>query len=137
MSEHRASCQCGQLKLNASRDPEFVIACNCKACQKRTGSPFGTGQYFRRDDVSVTGAISNWARTAESGLSLTNHFCPTCGTTLFWSLELRPDHFGVALGAFDTVPMTPTRAIWMQEKLDWVRFPQDWDTFDKGSPPAK
>jgi hypothetical protein len=137
MSEHRASCQCGQLKLEASGSPDFVIACNCRACQKRTGSAFGAGQYFKKNGVTVFGDYSNWERVADSGNKLSNHFCPRCGTTVFWSLELRPDHFGVALGGFDTPPLTPTRANWMEEKLDWVQFPENWDTFDKGSPPAK
>ena len=134
MAEHHASCQCGQLKLEASQDPDFVIACNCRACQKRTGSPFGAAQYFNKAATKVFGDFSSWTRGADSGLTLTNHFCPNCGTNLFWSLDLRPDHFGVGIGSFDTPTATPTRAIWLQEKMDWVHFPEDWEHFDQGSP---
>ena len=43
MTTHHASCQCGELTASFDGDPDFVIACNCIACQKRTDAPFGTG----------------------------------------------------------------------------------------------
>jgi hypothetical protein len=134
MAKHNATCQCGSLVLEAISDPDFVIACNCRACQKRSGSPFGVGTYFRKDVVTVGGEQQSWERAAESGRRLENIFCPRCGTTLFWTLDMRPDHIGVPGGQFDTPPPTPIRAIWTEEKHDWVTFPEDWPTFPKGSP---
>jgi hypothetical protein len=32
----------------------------------------------------VAGKTTAWTRTAESGNALTFHFCPTCGSTVFW-----------------------------------------------------
>lgn len=110
-----------------------MIVCNCMACQKRTGSPFGTGLYFRKELVTVRGSHKNWTRSADSGNSLTNHFCPDCGTNLFWSLDLRPGHYGVAFGAFDTPRPAPTRVVWAEQQLGWVHFPDDWEVFQKGS----
>ena len=134
MATHKASCQCGSLVLEAIDDPDFVVACNCCACQKRTGSPFGAGAYFRKDIVTVRGSRESWARKADSGRQLENSFCPRCGTTLFWTLEMRPDHVGVPVGGFDTPPPTPIRVVWTEEQHDWVVFPEDWPTFPKGSP---
>lgn len=134
MAVHKASCQCGSLFLETSDDPEFVIACNCRACQKRSGSPFGAAAYFRKSALTVQGDRQNWARLADSGKRLENVFCPLCGTTLFWTLEMRPDHIGVPVGGFDTPPPVPIRAIWTEEKHEWVEFPEEWPTFPKGSP---
>jgi hypothetical protein len=134
MTKHHAQCQCGQLTVDAEIDPDFVIACNCKACQKRTGAPFGAALYFRMDGTRVGGTSKTWARRAESGRKLETHFCPDCGTSLYWTLELRPDHIGVAYGCFDTPVPEPIRAIWTQEKHDWVLFPEDWPSYPTGSP---
>ncbi|MDA8585789.1 GFA family protein [Rhodobacteraceae bacterium] len=134
MTTHNATCQCGTLQATFEGDPDFVIACNCKACQKRTGAAFGTGAYFRKTQMTVTGATSHWARTAETGRALENAFCPVCGTTLYWTLEMRPDHIGVAFGCFDTRLPEPARAIWTDEKHDWVSFPNNWPQFPKGTP---
>ncbi len=133
MTEHKASCQCGGLSISASADPDFVIACNCKACQKRTGSPFGAGAYFKRSDLTASGAHKEWVRSSAEGNSVDNHFCPECGTTLFWGAGMRPGYLGVALGAFDTPMLRPNRVVWAEEQHDWVTFPDDWDIFEKGS----
>lgn len=133
MPKHLASCQCGQIAISASNDPEFVIACNCKACQKRTGAPLGTGAYFLRSDLDFTGETNTFGRVSESGRALVNHFCPTCGTSLWWTLEMRPDHIGVALGCFDTQAPTPIRAIWTEEQHGWIEFPQDMPRFPKAT----
>lgn len=131
MTTHRATCQCGLLTVTAAKDPEFSILCNCKACQRRTGAPFGVGAYFKKGDVTLSGASSAWTRTADSGRVLENHFCPTCGTNVYWTLEMRPDHIGVALGTFEVQLPEPVRAIWAEEKHDWVSFPDHWDVHDK------
>lgn len=133
MTEHRASCQCGDFQLVSTLDPDFVIVCNCTACQKRTGSAFGVGAYFRRSHLTITGESREWARLGDGGRILDYHFCPNCGTTLYWGLVLSPGHVGVALGALDTPPPRPDRAIWTEEQHDWVHFPADWALMRKSS----
>ncbi len=131
---HHASCQCGNLFISARSDPDFVIACNCKLCQRRSGSPFGAAGYFLKSDLTFTGTPKTWSRKAESGRNLTNHFCETCGTTLYWTLEMRPDHVGVAFGTFDTELPDPARVIWTENQHDWVSFPDDLPHFPKATP---
>lgn len=133
MSTHHATCQCGALTVDAAADPEVVVLCNCKACQRRTGAPFGVGAYFRRADVVVSGPSQVWTRRADSGRELRNHFCPRCGTTLYWTLDLRPDHVGVAIGAFDGPMPEPARAVWAENRHPWVNFPAHWDVHAKST----
>lgn len=134
MTEHRASCQCRAVKVASTADPDFSIACNCKACQKKTGAPFAVGAYFKMADVQVGGDTWKWSRQADTGRGLVNHFCPNCGTTVFWTLDMRPDHVGVAAGCFDTTPPTPARVIWAREKHCWVEFPDSIPVLDGPSP---
>lgn len=130
----KASCQCGSLTVHSENGADFAVACACKACQARTGAAFGVGAYVRRAGTRIEGSSSTYARTADSGRHLTQHFCPTCGTTLFWELEMRPDHLGVAFGCLEEGQITPSRAIWLAEAHDWVRFPDDWPRFDGPTP---
>ena len=126
MTEHRASCQCGALRVVASQDPDFTIACSCKQCQRRTGSPFGVSVYFPQACVQVSGAYKSASRKGESGGDLTTHFCPTCGTNLWWRLDILAGRTGIAFGCFDTKPPEPTIALWTSKKHDWVNFPDHW-----------
>jgi hypothetical protein len=63
------------------------------------------------------------------------HFCPTCGTTVFWEADLRPDHIGVAVGAFhDPNFPRPTASVWEESKHGWVAFTHDLAHFPTGRP---
>ncbi len=135
---HRATCQCGQLRVTTVGDPEIVIACSCLACQRRTGSPFGTGAYFREDRVSAEGEAQVYARVADSGLDVSIRFCPRCGTSLYWTAELRPGHYGVAVGCFaDPGFVEPARVVWSESQHPWVRFPDGVPVFPQGAPRPK
>ena len=134
MTAHRATCQCGALSASFEGDPDFVIVCNCKACQRRTGAAFGTGAYFNKSSMTVEGQTKTWARAADTGRQIENYFCPTCATTLYWTLEMRPDYIGAAFGAFDTPLPDPIRVIWTDEKHHWTGFPEEWPRFPKGTP---
>lgn len=131
---HHATCQCGALTATANAAPDFVIACNCKLCQRRSGSPFGAAGYFRKSTLTLAGRTARYGRTADSGRKVTNFFCPTCGTTLYWTLDMRPDHIGVAFGAFEQPLPEPARVIWTESQHDWVAFPTDLPHFAQGTP---
>ena len=132
--KHHAQCQCGQLTITSTADPDHVVACNCKACQHRTGAAFGVGLYIPKAHLTIAGEYNNWSRSSDSGRALTFHFCPTCGTNLFWTFEMRPDHMGIAYGCLTTPAPVPERAIWAEAKHDWVEFPADWPVHATGSP---
>jgi hypothetical protein len=126
MSKTRvAQCACGGVSATIDCDPEFVVLCSCTQCQKRTGSPFGIGAYFLRSAVTLSGVTNTFVRKVEgTGRTVTNHFCPDCGGTVYWTLDLRPLHIGIATGHFaDADFPAPTRAVWTQHKHEWVALP--------------
>ena len=126
-TEHCATCACGQLRVTTLGAPEFTVACNCLACHRRSGSPFGVGAYDRRDKVvSIDGETRVFERTAETGRKVSNRFCPRCGTAVNWELEMQSDHVGIAAGCFaDPGFITPARAIWMDQRHHRFEFPED------------
>lgn len=126
MTTRVASCSCGSLSVSTEGEPYAVSMCHCTACQRRSGSPFGVGAYFKADQVRIEGEHREWTRTGTSGALLTNHFCPTCGSTVFWTAGLHPDGFGIGVGSFaqpDFPP--PIRSVWEAHRHDWVVPPVD------------
>lgn len=130
-SERVAACACGQLRVTASGDPDLVVACSCLGCQRRTGSPFGVGAYYLRASIlAVDGSHKSFQRETDSGRSFTTNFCPECGTSVFWELEMRPKHIGIAVGCFaDPKFPGPVRAVWTENSHHWVAFPEDMPVF--------
>ena len=63
MTDHHASCSCGQLTLLAHGDPIRVSMCHCLACQRRTGSTYGAQARFATANVEITGTSTEYVRS--------------------------------------------------------------------------
>ena len=128
-----ARCCCGSLQAEAVADPVFVVACHCIECQRRTGAPFGASAFFQKADVRTNGLSTTYVRDGQEGRKLRFHFCPTCGTTVYWFADLRPDFIGIAVGAFaDPSFAKPTGSIWEQTRHPWVAFDHLLEHFPEG-----
>jgi hypothetical protein len=127
MAERRATCSCAQLFVRCSGEPDIVSNCHCMECQRRTGSMFGAAAFHRRSNIAeIGGRCTKFSRRADSGRSLTFHFCSVCGSTVYWELEMAPELIGVALGAFaDPTFPRPNRPVWTQRRHSWVALPDD------------
>jgi hypothetical protein len=81
---------------------------------------------YRNDQVTTAGKSTEWMRTAESGNLMTFHFCPTCGSTVFWENAGFPGHISIAIGNFaDPSFAAPTLAVWEESRHPWVTLPAD------------
>jgi hypothetical protein len=122
-----ARCACGRLQAAVVGEPYFVIACNCAACQRRTGSAYGVGAYFTGTQViSVRGESKAFVRTGDSGRPVQFHFCPHCGSSVYWTgvLETTTKGLGIAVGCFAEPDFPPPRFVaWCVSKHGWVEFP--------------
>jgi hypothetical protein len=126
MSMHHAACSCGNLSLTAEGEPVRISICHCYACQRRTGSAFGVQARFPRERIHVSGEACAYVRTADSGQRLHYHFCPTCGSTVYYQLERQPELIAVAVGAFaDASFAAPKFSVWEQRKHAWVIAPAE------------
>lgn len=131
----QARCGCGALVLSLGDATPTVVACHCLDCQRRTGAPFGVGVYYPQNVVEIAGLSRVYVRATASGATLTNHFCPVCGSTVYWFTARHPGRIGVALGALaDPTFASPERSVWEQSKHAWVvldeaaeHFPQSRD----------
>lgn len=132
MTTYRASCECGKLVATCQGAPGSIVQCHCMDCQKKTGSAFGLGAYFERSAVQITGVSTRFIRNAMEGRKFTQHFCSSCGTTLFWMTERHVGGIGIAVGCFDDLPDTkPVRSVFDVSRCIWLE-PLDVPTFVKG-----
>lgn len=130
--QRNATCSCGQLTIAVTGDPSFVVACNCLKCQSRTGSVFGVSAYFEDAQVaSINGQSTQFDKISDSGNLSKRHFCPQCGSTVYWQAGSLPDKTGIAVGCFgDPNFPAPKAVVWTSSKHDWVAFPEGWLSSD-------
>src|SRR5436190_11952466 len=82
----QARCTCGELSLTVEGEPILVGVCHCLECQRRTGAPFGSGAFFSVDQVVQRSETTRpYERIGGSGAKLIFHFCPACGSTVYWT----------------------------------------------------
>ena len=124
MVMHTGSCSCGHVEITASAEPLLVSMCHCLLCQKRTGSSYSVHAYFPSESVAVNGAKS-YVRTGDSGAYVYFHFCPECGSTMYWEVEPTPGRTGIPVGVFaDPTFHSPTASSFVPLKHPWVLIPE-------------
>jgi hypothetical protein len=99
-----SQCSCGELTITLPAEPEMVVICHCAACQRRTGSAFGVGAFYRRDAVTVLGSAKEFRRIADSGGVVRTYFCTDCGSTVYWLAEKLPSMIAIAAGTILDYP---------------------------------
>jgi hypothetical protein len=125
MSKNRtASCRCGQLKATVTGDPVRVSACHCLDCKKRSGSAFAVQARWPVELFESEGTSKTWIQLADSGNRITHHFCPECGSGLFYIIENTFDGLvAIPLGAFDDPYFaSPKFSVWEHRKNDWLEI---------------
>lgn len=116
-----AHCRCGMLSATCTGEPVRVSVCHCRDCQARSGSAFATQVRFPAAQVALGGEASHYVFTSPGGAPTTFHFCPACGTTVWYVNSAQPETVAIALGNFEDMrAYTPRISVWEDRKLDWV-----------------
>ena len=124
-----AQCHCGQVRLTVEGEPSPVILCHCTLCQRRTGSLIHIGAWFEKEDITFEGETRTYTRTnGDLGMEATTHFCPVCGTSVWWPAPIGAPlegKIGIAGGCFAD-PGFPAPDISMYEKHrhPWITVPE-------------
>jgi len=108
MTTRTARCACGRLTVTVRGEPLTVTICHCDFCQKRSGSVFQTGAQFSPEQiVEISGETQTYngleidgVGVAGSDLSIDYHFCTTCGSNVYRTMEGPPAFFAIAVGNF-------------------------------------
>jgi hypothetical protein len=122
--ERKARCGCGGLTVSVRGEPLTVYACSCINCQRLSGSAFTYSAFWPAAAVSIEGARTTWRWHGDSGRWIESLFCPTCGVTVCFRAEARPDVIGISVGCFaDPGFPPPARLFWASRRHPWLTFP--------------
>lgn len=76
---YTGGCACGAIRFHIAAQPLFQNHCQCRDCQRKSGTGHGSYLTFPRQGVEQTGAATHWDIVGDSGHVKTRAFCPTCG----------------------------------------------------------
>lgn len=94
-------CACGGIHYEIAGEPMAMLDCQCRDCQRKSGTGHSSFLVFPRADVKLSGAATQWDTIADSGNVKTRAFCPTCGSPVYVTFPANPGIFAVHAASLD------------------------------------
>jgi hypothetical protein len=74
--------------------------------------------------VTLEGEYREWRRIGDEGGACDFRFCPTCGSTVWYTISAAPETIAVALGAFaDPSFPPPVYSVYEDRRHAWITLP--------------
>lgn len=122
-------CACGALRYEIAGEPVFQNHCQCRECQKLSGTGHGSYLTFAsRAEAVITGAASDWRVAGDSGNEKIHSFCPVCGAPVYLAFEAMPDLIAIHAASLDDPSQFEPQALTYA-----IRGP-GWDRIDPALP---
>ena len=131
-------CLCGALKYITTAQPVMVALCNCRHCQKQSGSAYSVNVAIPKGSLQFTsGKTRVYQDTGSSGMPVHRHFCSRCGSPIFSDVVATPALDWLKAGTLDdTSWVKPSASIWCESAQAWVTSPEGVATFAQNPPAA-
>lgn len=135
MGKFTGGCACGAVRYEVNADPVLAGHCQCGKCQKLSGGGHGSFAAFPEPTVKLTGQLSFWSYTADSGHEAKRGFCPNCGTPVMGKPSSVPGIAAINLGSLDDASaIEPKMVFYTARGQPWDHMASDLMAFP-GMPP--
>ena len=121
-------CACGAVRYEITAEPVMMLDCQCRQCQRESGTGHASHLTFPRAHAKVQGEATHWDAVGEQGTVKRRAFCPTCGSPVYMTFPAMPDFFVVRAGSLDDPSLYAPRMIC------WTAGAQPWDHVDPALP---
>ena len=121
-------CLCGSIRYTILQQPILAYTCNCRFCQKDTGTAYRSALAILNENVELIGkdfSVYTY-KSVEHGRELYKNFCSDCGTTISLKTERFPERQVIMIGTLDDPSQIDLSThMFAEEAFDWVEFPKD------------
>lgn len=124
MPKIEGGCLCGSVRYTSDAEPLMTAICNCKNCQRQTGTAFSVIVAVPKGALKMQGTEpAAFNDTGESGQGVRRRFCSKCGSPIFSEVEVTPTMDWVKAGTLDdTSWLEPQVNIWCDSAQSWVQM---------------
>lgn len=121
MSEYKGGCMCGAIQYQLKSDPRLAFLCQCRQCQRITGTGHSAEFVPAEKDTVISGALKFYELIADSGNSVSSGFCSTCGNPVLKKSAGYPGMLFIHAATLDNP------AVFTPQKVFWAASHQPWD----------
>ncbi|EIZ80912.1 hypothetical protein WSK_0304 [Novosphingobium sp. Rr 2-17] len=123
-------CHCGAVRYVVTGEPAHVAFCHCTDCRKSAGAPVMAWAAFAAADFALTtGAPSVYSSNGDA----IRHFCPTCGSGLYYTnAAVLPGLVDIQIATLDNPDaLTPQAHIQTAERIGWMTDAESLPQFER------
>ena len=119
---YTGGCACGAIRYEVDGEPVVMNDCQCRQCQRDSGTGHQSHLTFSGAPVRVEGAASHWEMIGEQGTRKRRAFCPTCGSPVYITFPDMPELFIVCPASLDDPGRyRPAMVMWSLAGHAWDR----------------
>jgi hypothetical protein len=124
----KGSCLCGSVRYECKAEPIMQGHCQCRDCQKETGTGHASFLVFPMAAVQISGPTKEYRSKADSGNTVSRCFCPNCGSQVYGGTSGFPD--GVAI----TAATLDDPSLFKPQMVAYTIRGHAWDQMDAALP---
>lgn len=121
-------CACGAVRYEVTGKPGISVLCQCRRCQRATGTGHAPGFQIDRSQLTISGELSSHESPTDSGHVATHRFCPTCGSPVMCSTTRFANSCSIYAGSLDDP------SLFHPEQVIFGNAAQPWDFVDPKLP---
>jgi hypothetical protein len=122
-------CACGAIRYETSSQPIVENHCQCRDCQKRSGTGHGSYLTFpQRAAVKIDGDAKTWRVAGDTGNEKIHAFCATCGTPVYLTFAAMPEVIAFHAGSLDDP------GLFDPQMITYTVRAHSWDAMDSSLP---
>lgn len=117
-------CACGRIRYTVTGSPAAMLDCQCRQCQRETGTGHASHLAFVDSHWQVEGEATLYDQTGDTGMVKRRAFCPVCGAPLYMTFPAIPNILVLRAGSLDEPDRyRPTYATWAAAAQPWDHLP--------------
>lgn len=125
---YSGGCACGALRYEIAGEPAAMLDCQCRQCQRDSGTGHQSHVTFVGAQMTSVGEIAHWQCTGDGGTEKVRGFCPTCGSPVFLTFPAMPDVLIITPASLDDP------SVFQPEAVTWTSAGHAWDRLDPAIP---
>ncbi|MGL3604881.1 GFA family protein [Rhizobium sp. G187] len=118
---YSGGCACSRLRYAVQGEPAIMLDCQCRQCQRDSGTGHQSHMTFVNAEVTLEGEPSHWPSVGDGGTVKQRAFCPVCGSAVWMTFPAMPQVFIVTPASLDDP------ALYAPQMTTWTKSGQPFD----------
>lgn len=124
-------CACGAVRYSIVGEPMVQADCQCRTCQRVSGTGHGSYLTFKDATVTLQGEARRWEAVGDLGTVKAHAFCPACGSPVYLAFPAMADLFTIHAASLDDPERyAPAMTFFTASGFAWDPVPSGHQAFE-------